>query len=147
MIAGIVAYMLFLAFVLAKWEIQIEGQSGWAKNLPCWRKNGLYEQITGKPLTGYHFWMVVFLLAIGHLPFLVSAWSIQLESLILGFLGGVLLVDDFLWFVLNPAYGLKNFKPGKVEWHKKWIGPVPDFYWPAAVIIVALYWCGAGAAM
>ncbi|MFW6105295.1 MAG: hypothetical protein ACOC7P_01795 [Chloroflexota bacterium] len=37
MIIGLLAFMVFLAFLLAFWEIQIEGKDGWAAKLPAWR--------------------------------------------------------------------------------------------------------------
>lgn len=136
---GLIIFMVVLAGILANWEIQIEGADGWAKNLPCWRKAGAYERFFGKEFTGYHFWMVLFLFAIIHLPFLFVGWNARMESLILGFLAGMLLVEDFLWFVFNPAYGLKNFRMGKIGWHRRWIMKLPDFYWPVAAVVILLY--------
>ena len=37
MLIGYLAFMIFVAFVLALWEIQIEGKDGWAANSPGWR--------------------------------------------------------------------------------------------------------------
>ena len=46
--------MVFLAFILAFWEIQIEGKDGWAAKAPCWRieKGWLVKLTGGRPITG-----------------------------------------------------------------------------------------------
>ena len=144
MIVGFIIYMVVLSVVLALWEIQIEGKDGWANSLPCWRiEKGLIVKILGgRPLTGYHFFMVLFLILMVHLPIFFSTWSLRLESLLLGFLVGLLLIEDFLWFVFNKNYGLKKFKKGEIWWHKNWWGPVPDYYWFATTIVLVCFYFG-----
>lgn len=145
MLIGLLAFMLFMALILALWEIQIEGKDGWAAKSPGWRvERGWLMKLTGGlPVTGYHFFMTVFILAVVHLPLFFTAWSWRLEGLLLGFYIGMVLIEDFLWFVLNPYFGLKNFRKGKIWWHKKWWGPVPAMYWILAVIAVVLIWLGS----
>jgi len=120
-----------LAVVLALWEIQIEGKNGWAGNLPCWKveKKWIVKILGGRPLTGYHFFMVTFLVLMIHFPFFFTNWDYRKEMKVLGFLVALLTTEDFLWFVFNPHYGLKKFRKGEIWWHPNWWGPVPDFYW------------------
>jgi len=122
MIAFLV-YILALAVILALWEIQIEGKNGWAEKLPCWRieKGWIVRVMGGRPFTGYHW---------------------RLESLLLGSLIGIMVVEDFLWFIFNPHYGLKKFKKGEIWWHKNWWGPVPDFLLPALILACILIYSG-----
>jgi hypothetical protein len=47
-----------------------------------------------------------------------------------------------LWFVLNPHYGIKNFRKGKIWWHKTWWGPVPALYWFLLIIVILLIYFG-----
>lgn len=127
---GYALYLFFIATFLAWLEIQIEGPNGWAEKLPCWRPKDLnsffpklYSRIVGgKPLTGYHLAVFAFTLVFIHLPFAAGlAWSLGKE---LETLSAVVLLwacEDFLWFIWNPAYGLKKFKPEFIWWHKKWI--------------------------
>ncbi|MBI4100255.1 hypothetical protein HY439_00740 [Candidatus Microgenomates bacterium] len=123
-------YTVILSVAFALWEIQIEGKNGWAADLPTWRKKGWIVKLTGGgPWTGYHVYMIVFLLLIFHLPFLFTDWQFRKELLISGLFLEFLLIEDFLWFVLNPHYGVKRFKPGKIWWYSTWWGPVPDCYW------------------
>ena len=96
MIIGLLAFMVFLAFLLAFWEIQIEGKDGWASKLPGWRieKGWLVKLAGGRPITGYHFFMTLFLIAIVHLPLFFVPWSWRLESLLLGFYVGMVFLED-----------------------------------------------------
>ena len=144
MIIGFLAFMVLLAFLFAQWEIQIEGKEGWAAKLPGWRikKGWLVRLMGGRPITGYHLFMISFTIAIVHLLLFFVPWSWQLESLIIGFYAGMMLLEDFLWFVLNPHYGIKSFRRGKIWWHDKWWGPVPSFYWVLIVIVVVLFYFG-----
>ena len=137
--------MFLLAIILALWEIQIEGKDGWAANLPGWRiKTGWLIKLTGgRPITGYHVFMTLFLIIIVHLPLIFTAWSWRVESLLLGFYVGMIFIEDFLWFILNPDYGIKSFRKGNVWWHKQWWGPVPSLYWFLLIITVLLIYFGA----
>ena len=35
------------------------------------------------------------------------------------------LLEDFLWFVLNPYYTLQKYKSEYIPWHTKWIMGIP----------------------
>ena len=141
---GLLIFVVFLAFILALWEIQIEGKDGWAAKLPGWRidKGWLMKLTGGRPLTGYHVYMTVFLISVIHFPLFFIRWSWRLESLLLGFYVGMVFLEDFFWFVLNPAFGLRNFRKGKIWWHKTWWGPVPALYWFLAVITSMMLYFG-----
>jgi hypothetical protein len=147
MFIGYLFFMVFMAAVLALWEIQIEGKEGWAANLPAWRveKGWVLKLTGGRPLTGYHLLMTVFLIAVVHLPLFFAPWSWRLESALLGFYLGMVLLEDFFWFVFNPHYGIKSFRKGKIWWHKSWWGPLPSFYWILLVILAGLMYFGRGA--
>ena len=144
MLIGFLVFMLFLALILAWWEIQIEGKDGWAAKSPGWRINtGWIMRVTGGlPITGYHLFMTFFIISIVHLPLFFINWSWRLESLLIGFYVGMVLIEDFLWFVLNPFYGIKNFQKGKIWWHKTWWGPIPAMYWFLLVLAFILIWMG-----
>ena len=144
MLIGFLVFMLFLALILAWWEIQIEGKDGWAAKSPGWRINtGWIMRVTGGlPITGYHLFMTIFIISIVHLPLFFINWSWRLESLLIGFYVGMVLIEDFLWFVLNPFYGIKNFQKGKIWWHKTWWGPIPAMYWFLLVLAFILIWMG-----
>ncbi|MGD0794110.1 MAG: hypothetical protein ABR958_00750 [Dehalococcoidales bacterium] len=144
MIIGLLAFMVFMAAILALWEIQIEGADGWAAKLPAWRiEKGWPIKLTGgRPITGYHVFMTLFLIGIVHLPLFFTPWSWRLESLLVGFYIGLVLLEDFLWFIFNPHYGVKSFRKGKIWWHRSWWGPVPSFYWILLAIVIVLIYLG-----
>ncbi|MGZ8287629.1 MAG: hypothetical protein ACXWVG_01215 [Telluria sp.] len=136
-------FVVVLAFFFAKVEIQIEGDAGWAANLPTWRveEHWLLDIFWGsRAMTGYHAWVISFIALLFHLPiFLMWQWSWQLEARILAALMVFWIVEDFLWFVLNPAFGWKRFRKKHVPWHKHWIAGVPTDYWVFAAISAMLF--------
>jgi hypothetical protein len=147
MLVGFLVFMVIMALILALWEIQIEGADGWAARLPAWRieKGWLMKVTGGRPLTGYHVFMTLFLLGFLHLPLFFTAWTWRLELLLWGFYVGMVLVEDFLWFVFNPKFGIKKFRKGQIWWHTGWWGPVPAFYWFLLILCIALMYFGSPA--
>jgi len=128
----LLGWVALLSFVFAKVEIHIEGDAGWAANLPTWRieQHWLLDIFWGgRPMTGYHAWMFSFIAFVFHLPvFMSGQWTLKLEARILGCLMAFWIIEDFLWFVLNPAFGLAKFRPEHVPWHKYWLFFVPVDY-------------------
>ncbi len=58
---------------------------------------------------------------------------------------------DYLWFILNPAFGLGRFRRGEVWWYSgPWIGRLPWEYYlavAASFAVAAIAWpLGRGAA-
>lgn len=136
------------AACFALMEIQIEGPAGWARNLPTWRIRDprllrLMERVMpGRPLTGYHVWIILFIALVAHLPFLVFGlpWSWRGELRSLSFIALFWVLEDFLWFVLNPHYGLRRFRPQYIAWHQPaWWWIAPRDYWIGLVVGLALY--------
>lgn len=137
-------FLLLVAFCFAKVEIAIEGKHGWAENLPTWRlPTTNWASViffSGKPATGYHVWMETFILAMLHAVYVyvTPSWMIELQIFAFFFFFSVL--EDFLWFALNPAYGIKNFRPEKIWWHRKhWWLIAPRDYYLFVVLGVACY--------
>lgn len=126
---GYAVYLSVIAITLAILEVQIEGEYGWAEKLPCWRPNPSsfiaksYAKVMGdKELTGYHIAMFISVLIILHFPFFVGvSWNLTRELEVFSSYFLLAVCWDFLWFVWNPAYGLKKFKPEFIKWHKHWI--------------------------
>ena len=121
-----------LAFLVAKLEINIEGKYGWAEKLPTRKiKNKITDLLLGgAPLTGYHFWLFLTILFLLHLPFFLGlTWNLAGEFKLLGFFFVFLIIEDFLWFILNPAFGIRKFTKTHIHWHKNWIGFLPKNYY------------------
>jgi hypothetical protein len=140
---GVTAWLFALA------EIQIEGPHGWAARLPTWRIENRWTRLLygSKPLTGYHLYVQLFVLALVHLPFLLSlaAFSWRAEARIAAFFILFWVLEDFLWFVLNPAYGLRRFRRQDIWWHAPcWWSIMPRDYWVFVPVAAVLYWASLG---
>jgi hypothetical protein len=139
-----VAWALLLAYFFANVEIQIEGAAGWATSLPTWRieHHWLLDIFWGgRAMTGYHAWVFPFMGLFFHFPLIFTGhWSWRAEARVLGCVMLFWVSEDFLWFVLNPAYGLAHFGPQWVPWHKHWLGPAPTDYWASILIAVLFLW-------
>lgn len=130
-------------FVVCMWssflDMQVERKKGkmdygWAKYLDCWRPknpNSLIPRVysflmEGRELTGYHiafFGGVFFWL---HYPFFKGfPWSLGEEFYTLSMFLLIMMFEDFLYFILNPDFGVRKFKHQFVPWHPRWIGRVP----------------------
>jgi len=131
-IVAFLLWVLLVAFMFANVEIQIEGGAGWAANLPTWRveQHWLLDIFWGgRPMTGYHAWVFSFMALVFHLPmFFAPRWDWRLELRVIGGLMLFWIAEDFLWFILNPAYGLDKFAPASIPWHKHWWLGVPTDY-------------------
>ena len=138
-----IIFVIVTAFLFAKVEIAVEGAHGWAENLPTWRlpREHWISRLcfANKPATGYHVWMFLFLFFYAHIIYLFSAFAWSSELKIISFFILFMTVEDFLWFVLNPAYGLKKFRANDIWWHRNnWWGIAPRDYFfsiPAGILI------------
>jgi len=127
-----------LALVFAAVEVEIEGRYGWAEKLPTWyRTAGFWARLyalvmRGKPLTGYHLFMFFLpLLALHGAFFLGAPFTLRNELMILANYACWVSLWDYLWFVLNPAYGSAGFRKDKVWWYarSRWLlGRLPLEY-------------------
>lgn len=136
MLLGLHLFLFGLAVLLAKLEIQVEGPHGWGSALPTWKIEApvLRWFLQGKPLTGYHVYLLTFLFALFHFPALLRGWSGEMELLILAAFVTLLLYEDFLWFTLNPYFGWQRFSAQYVWWFPQWIGPFPKDYYAWTVV-------------
>lgn len=138
----LLAWVAVLATLFAELEIQIEGANGWAAGLPTWRVNDaplLRLFFGGRTITGYHVFAFSFMFCVFHLPLAVTGhFSWRLEARILGGLMLFWIVEDFLWFVLNPAFGLARLTPEHVPWHPHWFLGVPVDYIVFTLVAAAL---------
>jgi hypothetical protein len=138
-----VGFVLVLAYIFAKVEIHIEGDAGWAANLPTWRieSHWLLDVLWGgRAMTGYHAWVFPFIALSFHGPiFFTAAWSWQMEARIIAAIMLFWIAEDFLWFIINPAFGLRRFRARFVPWHKHWVCGAPVDYWIFSCASAALF--------
>ena len=136
-------FLLASATAFALLEIQIEGRHGWAENLPTWRiDNRWTRRLWKKPLTGYHLYAQGFVFLCAHAPFGLglAGWGLAAELRVLSFVALFWVLEDFLWFVCNPSYGLHRFNPQSIAWHRDaWWWVAPRDYWIGVPLGVLLY--------
>jgi hypothetical protein len=144
-IVALIGGVVVLAFFFAQVEIQIEGAHGWAAKLPVSfriERHWLLDVFWGgRPMTGYHAWVFPFMALAFHFPLLVMwRWSARLEARVLGCVALFWVIEDFLWFALNPAYGVGPLLAQQVAWHKKWFLGLPLDYWTFTLGGAILLW-------
>jgi len=143
-LALLLLWIVLTAFFFSEVEIQIEGPAGWASSLPTWRiENHWLLDIFwgGRPMTGYHAWVFSFMFLVFHLGVFINLnWSLRTEARIIAALMLFWIIEDFLWFVLNPAFGIKNFSQNKILWHKQWFLNMPVDYWIFTIVSALLMW-------
>jgi hypothetical protein len=136
-------YFFAIAFVLAQLEIQIEGPHGWAEKLPTWRwETPGVLRWAGKPITGYHVFLLSFILLFVHLPLMYLGWTVEREAELLSLFFLLAVFWDFLWFVCNPHFGLARFRPGHVWWFKSWLLGLPASYFTGLILSMLVYAAG-----
>ncbi len=139
---------MLLAFFFAHVEIEIEGAAGWAANLPTWRVDHhwlLDLAWGGRTMTGYHAWVFPFIFLFFHFPMAATcriSWRSECQAL--GAIMFFWIAEDFLWFALNPAFGIDRFDPAHAWWHKHWLLSAPVDYWIFAPTAFALFWLSLG---
>lgn len=138
-----IVWVLLLAYLFANVEIQIEGSNGWAAALPTWRIEShwlLDIFLGGRAITGYHAWVFPFIALAFHFPFaFYGRWTWRVEARILACMMLFWIAEDFLWFMLNPAFGIERFQPDAIPWHKHWLWGAPVDYWIYAVLMSMLF--------
>ncbi|WMW79411.1 hypothetical protein RF679_12210 [Undibacterium cyanobacteriorum] len=136
-------WVAVMAIFLAEVEIQIEGDAGWASSLPTWRveQHWLLDVFWGgRAMTGYHAWMFPFIAMVFHLPlFFLQRWTLRWQARCLASIMQFWIIEDFLWFILNPAFGWAGFNPTDAAWHKHWAMGAPIEYWLFSLIAFSLY--------
>lgn len=145
--SGLIIFLTIISILYANVEIEIEGEHGWAQDLPTWTygPEWMTKILNGKSITGYHtFFLVLFLPAMFHFPLFFTQWTVSKELVIIGAFFFFVVVEDLMWFVFNPKYGLKRFnsKNKNIWWHRNWFGPLPDLYIEGMLIALILFSIG-----
>ncbi len=80
-----------------------------------------------RPLTGYHVFAFTIPLLIVHIPFVFGLdWSLSAELSQLAIYFALAVIWDYMWFVMNPAYTVANFRRENVWWFQvPWIWRFP----------------------
>ena len=97
----IYAAMIAMSF----WEAYVEGRNAWSKGKLGWNlKLGRFT------LPAYHFfifWVMWPLLLT--LPFIMFDWDARLFGIIVSAYFSGMVLEDFMWYVVNPKVKLREF--------------------------------------
>jgi hypothetical protein len=125
---------------MAFWEAYAEGRNAWVKGKVGWRVSvGGYVVVSG-----YHFFLVwVMLPMLVFLPLVIHGWDTRLFGVLLSAYVSGLVVEDFMWYVVNPVVKLREFNPTWAD-HYPWVGigrvRLPLYYILGALIAAASWW-------
>lgn len=90
---------------MAFWESSVEGRKAWDKGKIGWRIG--WKNLS---LTSYHFWLAwVMLPLLFSLPLIVYGWNSKLFGMLVSAFFSGLVIEDFMWYVVNPKVKLKEF--------------------------------------
>lgn len=124
-------FIVIFAVLYSILEIEIEGKSGWAENLPT-QYSGIGR------FTYYHIILnIIIILVITYSTLLLkntNLW-IVLFYIIIWFL-----VKDFSWFVLNPYYTLDKYSRENIWWYsdEEWILKNPIHNWIGIIFLLLI---------
>ena len=139
-------FVFVTASLFALLEIQIEGPHGWAEKLPTWRikpkSKGFLRLFAApeKPITGYHIYTWILYFIILHIIFFFTQWSFYKELFIVAYYSFFLSLEDFLYFIYSPYWGLKKFNKENIKWHTIWFLGLHLQYWFKFPLALILYW-------
>jgi hypothetical protein len=135
-------FLFVLCHFLARVEIHIEGDHGWAVKLPTWRWGPeWYLGLTnGKELTGYHVWLTLFLIGVFHMPLVLAGFSRELWAKCAASYMLLATAWDMQWFVWNPAWGFHALRTREVTWFRKKLLGLPVDYYMAYAASAGLTW-------
>lgn len=137
-------FIALLGYFFANVEIQIEGASGWAASLPVTfrvEKHWLLDIFWGgRPMTGYHAWVFSFMALVFHLPLVAEGhWSLRKHARVIASISMFWIIEDALWFILNPAFGWTKLTPAHVPWHVNWFLGLPTDYWTFGALSTVVF--------
>lgn len=137
-------FVSLLAIVFAQVEIQIEGSAGWGASLPTWRieNHWLLDVFWGgRAMTGYHAWVFPWIALFFHWPLLhLPRPTWRDEAGVIAAIIQFWIIEDAMWFVMNPGFGWQALNPAVAHWHKHWLWGLPVEYWGGTLVMLGLLW-------
>jgi hypothetical protein len=118
------------------WEAYVEGRRAWDKGKLGWKIGfGSYK------LTAYHFFVfVVMWPLLVSLPLVVYGWNTKLFGILLSAYISGTVIEDFMWYVVNPVVKIKEFSPKKLAKYYPWVNifgfRLPLFYIVGVVVSI-----------
>lgn len=124
----------------AFWEAYVEGRNAWDRGKYGWKIHlGHYT------LTGYHLFLfgVMWPLLLT-LPFIMFGWDTKLFGIVLSAWFSGLVIEDFMWYVVNPEVKLSELNTDFANYYPRVkIGNIriPVFYFIGIAIALISWYC------
>lgn len=120
------------------WEAYIEGKNPWGKKQCGWK----FKLTKNFTLTAYHFWLNVMFIFFLSLPVVIYGWDWEIAGIITSAALIGFIVQDFLWYAINPHYSFKKFNPKDAGWYP-WVNlgiiKIPKTY-IIGIVLALLSW-------
>ena len=88
------------------WEAYVEGRNAWSKRKYGWRIDLGGDFV----FPAYHFYLFVIMWPLLlTLPFIMFGWDLHLFGVMISAYASGTIVEDFLWYVVNPKVKLREF--------------------------------------
>jgi len=132
----IYAAMIAMSF----WESSVEGRNAWDKNKLGW-KIRLGKKYVFPAYHFYVFWIMWPILLT--LPLVVYGWDAKLFGILASAYFSGLVLEDFMWYVVNPAVKFKEFWSELSDYYP-WVKIndkkiIPLFY-IIGILMAILFW-------
>ena len=117
----------------AFWEGYVEGRNVGHKGKLGWKIKLSIRGVRFYIFTAYHFWLFYIMYPLLLLlPFIICGWNPKLFGVFVSAYFSGLVIEDFLWYLVNPAVKIRrDFNSKFAKWHP-WIKiiniEIPLFY-------------------
>ncbi len=93
---------------MSLWESCVEGRNAWEKGKQGWK----IKLLKGFYLSAYHFYLFfVMWPVLLTLPLVICGWDFRLFGILVSAFFSGMVIEDFMWFVVNPVVKLSEFNP------------------------------------
>lgn len=138
--AALILLWIWAAMIaMSFWEAYVEGKYPWDKRKLGW-KIKLGKRFCLPAYHFYVFWVMWPLLLT--LPLVIYGWNLKLFGILTSAYFSGMIIEDFGWFVVNPAVKLSQFNSkwaNYYPWTKVGKFEIPTGY-IAGIIIAILSW-------
>ena len=114
-------------------EIELEAKEGWCKNLPT-------PVVLGN-FTLYHVLMNIIVIISILKVYVKDITSLEDITQAIFYIAAWFLIEDFMWFVLNPHFTIDKYKKEHIWWHARrpWYFGIPEHNFIGILVMFVCY--------
>jgi hypothetical protein len=128
----VILLIIWVAFIaMSFWESSVEGRNAGNR-----AKQGFKIKLFSKNwITRYHFFLFYVMIPIFiYLPLIIYGWNFELFGVLLSAHFSGIVIEDFVWFLVNPQIKIKQFNPKFVNYYP-WLKFGKKIYIPLFYIV------------